>query len=215
MKYETFCGKTTNEAIEFIVKYNDSIINANKDINNNIIKDDNNNIINDNTSKNEVEKHEKLVINIFNNIINDERWGKEYINSNQKNGARLTGEKIPKRLDGNWILDKAKPNEYIKKKHIEKKNLFSDEINKKNIKSYFNTVKTLLLNLENFKKIEKYCGNPFIKEDDEKNGLKLELINKYIHNSGNGKKEEFFTSSKGNRLSNPLKRFWAIINNMN
>jgi len=198
MKYETFDGNTINEAIDFIINYNDEI----------------NKVVKKNINDKEIIEHKNLVHNIFNNIIYDERWGKEYINSNQQNGARLTGEKIPKRLDGKWSLDKALPNEFIKKKHIENKQLFSDEINYKNSKSYFNTVKTLLLNVENFKKIEKYCGNPFIKED-ETNGLKLELINKYIHNSGNGKKEEFFKTSKGNRLSNPLKRFWAIINNMN
>jgi hypothetical protein len=153
------------------------------------------------------ENHKKKVKDLFDKISDDLRWTKGYINSSQINGARLTGQKFPKRLDGKWILDNGKVNEYISKKHIQNKKLFTNEINEKNKKTYISTVKGILIDYDKYNELVNLCGDPFTKEDN--NGMKLKCINEIIIN------KKLSEICKTNTIKNSLKRFWAIINNMN
>jgi len=211
--FEIFCGSSTNDAINFINEYNNFINEYNNfQIENNNIQIENNNII-EKDENNIIEKekqHKTMVLEKFKEIENDDRWGLEYINSNQINGARLTGYKFPKRLDGKWIFDNGIENEYISKQHIENKTLFKSEKNNKNIKIYIGIIKTLMLNYEKFTKLTKLCGNPFVKETTDGNGMKLKYINQYINN----KSILFSKNQSDHRITNPIKRFWAIINNV-
>ena len=150
--------------------------------------------------------HKKKVIELFDKISDDLRWTRGYINSSQSNGAGLTGQKFPKRLDGKWILDNGKENEYINKEHIEKKKLFSNVINEKNKKPYIAKIKGLLMDYSKYTELKDLCGDPFIKEDN--NGMKLKCINEIIVN------KILFKICKTDTIKNSLKRFWAIINDM-
>ena len=210
-----FNGNSVADAIDFIEKYNDFQI-ENNNIENNKEnekveqdeKDENNNIINNYLIK----EHTNNINNKLEDIKNDSRWYDEYINSSQANGARLTGTKFPKRLDGKWICDNGKVNEYIGLDNIKNKKLFikNDDISTKDLKNakmYFGIIKALFSNYNNYENLKKICGDPFIKEED--NGMKLKKINEYIYN-----KELFKKCNTTTRITNPLKRFWAIINNI-
>lgn len=216
--FENFSGFTAEDAIDFIEKYNDFQIENNKNEKNNIIQIDRNNNIIDKNEKQNIndedvnDKHTKNINDKLENIKNDSRWYDEYINSSQINGARLTGNKFPKRLDGKWICDNGKTNEYIGLDNIKNKQLFikNEDVSTKDLKNakmYYGIIKAFFSNYKNYESFKNLCGDPFIKE--EKNGMKLKKINECIHN-----KELFKKCNTANRITNPLKRFWSIINDV-